>query len=104
MVKVSRRCVQTGMITEEENISQSEIVFLQVGTKLHVNSAKGKAVLEDRAQRFPVVDGKQLPGPRKRYNYIESVFRPQQIWQRQSYVSSYVIPVVRYFVSGIDTS
>ncbi|GAV02225.1 hypothetical protein RvY_12818-2 [Ramazzottius varieornatus] len=75
---------KTGMITEEENISQSEIVFLQVGTKLHVNSARGKAVLEERAQRFPVVDGKQLPGPRKRYNYIESVFRPQQIWQRQS--------------------
>ena len=89
------------MVTEEENISQSEIVYLQVGTKLHMNSAKGKALVEERAQRFPIVDGKQLPGPRKRYNYIESVFRPQQIWQRQSYVSFYFVLREENFYSTI---
>ena len=74
---------------EETNICQSQIIFKQCGTKVHKQSELGKEVSKKRNLCLPVgLDANHITkGPRKRYNLIESVFRPQQIWLKQCFVS-----------------
>ncbi|XP_055341414.1 LOW QUALITY PROTEIN: dynein intermediate chain 2, ciliary-like [Paramacrobiotus metropolitanus] len=85
-VNVLKFTAKAGVVVELYDISQSEIVFYQKGSKIHKTSTKGAHLIEERAQRYPPgVDGLPTSGPKRRYNFIESIFRPQQIWPRHNY-------------------